>query len=164
MSRDCGRVSPDALPALEQAFIEDDRAQLRGEPPRRQAVVSADPFVPAAYRTTEAIDFYQQPIPAGLWENEVTLRSTRAARLYEPGLWISRVAPTPLLLVVARDDKVTVADLALAAYERALQPKGLALIRAAISPLISTISTGGSRRNRLVSRASGQTRHRHSRR
>ena len=122
------RVSPDALPALEQAFSEDDRAQLRGEPPRRQAVVSADPSVPAAYRSAEAIDFYLQPIPTGLWDNEVTLRSTRAARLYEPGLWISRVSPTPLLLVVARDDKVTVADLALAAYERALQPKRLALI------------------------------------
>jgi len=122
------RISPDALPALEHAFNEDERAQLRGEPPRRQAVVSADPAVPAAYRTAEAIDFYLQPIPAGLWQNEITLRSTRAARQYEPGSWIARVSPTPLLLVVARDDKVTVADLALAAYERALEPKRLALI------------------------------------
>jgi fermentation-respiration switch protein FrsA (DUF1100 family) len=58
----------------------------------------------------------------------VTLRSTRAARMYEPGIWVSRVSPTPLLMVVARDDKLTVADLALAAYERALEPKRLALI------------------------------------
>jgi fermentation-respiration switch protein FrsA (DUF1100 family) len=122
------RVSPDALPALEHAFNEDERAQLRGEPPRRQAVVSGDPSVPAAYRSQDAIDFYLQPVPAGLWENEITLRSTRAARMYEPGLWIARVSPTPLLLVVARDDKLTVADLALAAYERALEPKRLALI------------------------------------
>jgi fermentation-respiration switch protein FrsA (DUF1100 family) len=48
--------------------------------------------------------------------------------MYEPGVWISRVAPTPLLLVVARDDRLTVTDLALAAYERALEPKELALI------------------------------------
>jgi fermentation-respiration switch protein FrsA (DUF1100 family) len=122
------RVSPDALPALENAFSEDDRAQVRGEPPRRQAVVSADPAVAAAYRSTEAIDFYLQPIPAGRWENTVTLRSTRAARMYEPGIWISRVSPTPLLLVVAREDTVTVAALALAAYEQALEPKRLALI------------------------------------
>jgi uncharacterized protein len=121
------RVSPDALPALEHAFNEDERAQLRGEPPRRQAVVSSDPSVAAAYRSQDAIDFYLQPVPAGLWENEITLRSTRAARMYEPGIWISRVSPTPLLLVVARDDKLTVADLALAAYERALEPKRLAL-------------------------------------
>jgi len=122
------RVSPDATPALEHAFNEDERAQLRGEPPRRQAVVSGDASVPAAYRSQDAIDFYLQPLPAGLWENEITLRSTRAARMYEPGLWIARVSPTPLLLVVAREDKLTVADLALAAYERALEPKRLALI------------------------------------
>jgi uncharacterized protein len=122
------RISPDALPALESAFNEDERAQLRLEPPRRQAVVSADPSVLAAYRSQDAIDFYLQSIPAGLWENDITLRSTRAARMYEPGNWIARVSPTPLLLVVARDDRMTVADLALAAYERALEPKRLALI------------------------------------
>jgi uncharacterized protein len=122
------RVSPDATPALEHAFNEDERAQLRGEPPRRQAVVSGDPSVPAAYRSEDAIDFYLQPIQDGLWKNEVTLRSTRAARMYEPGTWASRVSPTPLLMVVARDDKVAVADLALAAYERALEPKRLALV------------------------------------
>jgi uncharacterized protein len=122
------RVSPDATPALEFAFNEDERAGLRGEQPRRQAVVSGDPSVPAAYRSQDAIDFFLQPIPKGLWENEVTLRSTRAARMYEPGAWVSRVSPTPLLMVVASNDKVTVADLALAAYERALEPKRLALI------------------------------------
>lgn len=97
------RVSPDALPTLEQAFSEDERAQLRGEPPRRQAVVNADPSIPAAYRSKDAIDFYLQTIPPGLWDNEVTLRSIRAARMYEPGNWIARVSPTPLLLVVAHD-------------------------------------------------------------
>jgi dienelactone hydrolase len=122
------RVSPDALPTLEEAFSEDERAQLRGEPLRRQAVVSADPSIPAAYRSKEAIDFYLQSTPPGLWDNEVTLRSTRAARMYEPGNWIARVSPTPLLCVVAREDKLTVTDLALEAYERALEPKRLALI------------------------------------
>jgi len=122
------RVSPEALPALEHLFDEDERAQLRGEPPRRQAAVSADAAIPAAYRSLEALDFYLQPVPVGVWENEITLRSTRAARLYEPGNWISRVAPTPLLVVVAREDKVTLTDLALRAYERALEPKRLAMI------------------------------------
>jgi hypothetical protein len=78
-----------------------------------------DHTVPAAYRSPDAIDFYLQPVPEGLWKNEVTLRSTRAARMYEPGIWVSRVSPTPLLMIVARDDKLTIADLALAAYERA---------------------------------------------
>jgi fermentation-respiration switch protein FrsA (DUF1100 family) len=122
------RVSPDASPALEHAFDEDERSQLRGEPLRRQAVVSGDSSVPAAYRSKDALDFYLQPVSNGQWKNEITLRSTRAARMYEPGNWISRVSPTPLLVIVASEDKMTVTDLALAAYERALEPKRLALI------------------------------------
>jgi uncharacterized protein len=122
------RVAPDAVPALEEAFSDDERAQLHGKPPRRQAVVSTDPAVPAAYRSQDAIDFYLRPVSAGLWDNEITLRASRAARMYEPGAWIARVSPTPLLMVVAKDDRLTVTDLALAAYERALQPKRLALL------------------------------------
>ncbi|WP_238587431.1 alpha/beta hydrolase [Cupriavidus sp. IDO] len=79
--------------------------------------------VPASYRATDAIEFYLQPVPDGVWENNVTVRSTRAARMYEPGQWISRVSPTPLLMVVATQDTITLTDLELAAYERALQPK-----------------------------------------
>jgi fermentation-respiration switch protein FrsA (DUF1100 family) len=48
--------------------------------------------------------------------------------MYEPGTWISRVSPTPLLLIVALSDTITVTDLALTAYERALQPKKLVAI------------------------------------
>ncbi|MFD0147958.1 alpha/beta hydrolase [Streptomyces sp. NPDC055721] len=122
------RIPPEATAALEEAFDEDERGLLRGEAPRYQALVSDDPGVPAAYRTRDAIDFYLQPLPDGLWRNEVTLRSTRAARMYEPGAWVARVSPTPLLMVVATGDTVTVTDLALAAYEKALQPKRLELI------------------------------------
>lgn len=122
------RIPPDAVAALEAAFAEDERAQSRGEPPRYQTIVSADPAVPAAYREPEALEFYLQPIPEGTWENTVTVRSTRAARMYEPGVWIRRVSPTPLLMVVALNDTITLADLALGAYERALEPKRLELI------------------------------------
>ena len=122
------RIPPDAVAALEEAFAEDERAQARGDAPRYQAIVSADPALPASYRAPDAIDFYLQPIPAGIWENTITVRSTRAARMYEPGAWIGRVSPTPLLLVVALDDTITVTDLALAAYERALEPKRLELV------------------------------------
>jgi len=122
------RIPPDAVAALEEALAEDDRAQLRGEPPRYQTIVSADPAVPAAYRSQESIDFYLQAVPEGIWENEVTVRSTRAARMYEPGAWVSRVSPTPLMMIVAKEDRVTLTDLELAAYERALEPKQLVLV------------------------------------
>jgi fermentation-respiration switch protein FrsA (DUF1100 family) len=48
--------------------------------------------------------------------------------MYEPGIWAPRVSPTPLLMVVATRDTITPTALALAAYERALEPKRLRLI------------------------------------
>jgi hypothetical protein len=123
------RIPPENVSAIEAMFSDDERAQLRGEPPKRQAIVSADPAVPASYRARDAIDFYLQPTPPGAWENNVTVRSTRLARMYEPGQWVARVSPTPLLMVVALRDTITLTDLELAAYERALQPKKLVTIQ-----------------------------------
>src|SRR5271155_4133009 len=65
------RVAPDRIAALERAFAEDDRGQLRGEPLRRQLVVSDDLAIPASYHNKDAIDFYLQPTPPGIWENSV---------------------------------------------------------------------------------------------
>jgi fermentation-respiration switch protein FrsA (DUF1100 family) len=75
----------------------------------------------------------------------VTVRSTRAARMYEPGVWIGRVSPTPLLMVIAQNDTITVADLALAAYERALEPKRLELIPGGhFDPYLSSFTQSSS--------------------
>ncbi|WP_413711713.1 alpha/beta hydrolase [Rhizobium sp. Rhizsp82] len=123
------RVPPDGVAKLEELFSDDERAQLAGFPPRRQAIVSSDLSIAASYRTPDAISFYTQTVPEGAWENNVTVRSTRLARMYEPGTWVPRVSPTPLLMVVAMDDTITVTDLALAAYERALEPKKLVTIK-----------------------------------
>ena len=48
--------------------------------------------------------------------------------MYEPGQWVSRVSPTPLLMIIGLNDTITLADTGLAAYERALQPKKLVTI------------------------------------
>ena len=120
------RVAPDQVRALEARFADDDRRQFLGEPPALQAIVSSDPAVPAAYRSDDAVAFYNQP--ADDWHNNMTIRSTRAARMYEPGVWIDRVSPTPLLMIVSLHDTITVTDLALAAYERALEPKKLVTV------------------------------------
>ncbi len=122
------RVPPEAVANLEALFAADERAQFRGEPPSTQAIVSTDPGTASTYKAPEIVDFYLQPVPDGVWENKVTVRSMRWARMYAPGEYIDRVSPTPLLLIVARDDHTTVTDLALKAYERALQPKHLVMI------------------------------------
>ncbi|MBM9400028.1 acetylxylan esterase [Gluconacetobacter azotocaptans] len=139
------RVEPGAVPGLETAFIEDDRRRFRGEPGHRIAVVGSDQERPAAYRSQDAIDFYLQELPEGVWRNEVTLRSGRAARMYEPGAWIARVSPTPLMLVVAMADTITLTDLALVAYERALQPKKLVTVQGGdFDPYLSQFSVASA--------------------
>jgi fermentation-respiration switch protein FrsA (DUF1100 family) len=122
------RVAPDAIAGLEHALADEERARFRGEPLRRQVIVSADLSVPASYRAPDAIEFYLQNVPDGSWANEVTVRSSRLARMYEPGAWIARVSPTPLLVIVVLADTVTLTDLQLAAYEQALEPKRLVTI------------------------------------
>ena len=43
---------------------------------------------------------------------------------YEPGAYIARISPTPLLMVVARERPPDAADLAIDAYERPASPSG----------------------------------------
>jgi hypothetical protein len=82
----------------------------------------------AAYHSPAMDEFNAHfPMPSVEEPTRVTLRSTRKAQMYEPGAWVGRVSPTPLLMVVATGDTITPTDLALAAYERTLQPKRLAM-------------------------------------
>jgi uncharacterized protein len=123
------RVAPDQVAALEASFSADDRRVFAGEAPATQPVVSPDLATPAAYHSAEAVAFYNQPVPEGVhYANQVTLRSSRAARMYEPGQWVSRVSPTPLLMILGLNDTITLTDTGLAAYERSLQPKKLVTI------------------------------------
>ncbi len=123
------RVSPENVSHLEELFAADDRAQLRGEPLATQLIVSPETAQNSSYKATDAVDYYLKKAPPGLWENKVTLRSTRWARMYAPGEWVDRVSPTPLLMLVAEHDHIAVTDLALKAYERALHPKRLVMLK-----------------------------------
>ncbi|MET8214172.1 alpha/beta hydrolase, partial [Streptomyces sp. NPDC005373] len=69
--------------------------------------MSNDLTAPAAYHTQAAVDFYLEQTGKGNRDNSVTVRSARAARMYDPGVWAPRVSPTPLLLIVADDDRLT---------------------------------------------------------
>jgi dienelactone hydrolase len=123
------RVAPEAVADLEAQFAADDRAQLRGKPPATLAIVSEEAAETASYKVPDAVSFYLRPVPDGIWENKVTVRSTRWARMYAPGDFVERVSPTPLLMLVAEHDHIAVTDLALKAYERALEPKRLVMIK-----------------------------------
>src|SRR5262249_21423293 len=123
------RVAPHQGGGLGARFIDDDPRPFAGGPPATPLVVSPRPAPPAADHSPGAGAVFSPPVAGGVrWENQVTVRSSRAARMYEPGQWVSRVSPTPLLMIIGLTDTITLADTGLAAYERALQPKKIVTI------------------------------------
>ena len=58
----------------------------------------------------------------------MTLRSVEMFWEYEPGAYLPYISPTPLLMVVAAGDHLTVSDLAIDAFERAREPKRLEIL------------------------------------
>jgi len=124
-------IRADIIAAVQDMFNADRRARFAGEPPGMIAVMSDDPNVPCALPTPDSYEWFTQTAEerAPAWRNEVTLRSVEMFMEYEPGSYIEYVSPTPLLLVVAAKDHLTVAEEAIAAYERALEPKKLVLLK-----------------------------------
>jgi fermentation-respiration switch protein FrsA (DUF1100 family) len=55
--------------------------------------------------------------------------SIEAFREYEPAAHIAHISPTPLLMTVAQYDHLTPTYLSLKAYERALEPKELHILK-----------------------------------
>jgi fermentation-respiration switch protein FrsA (DUF1100 family) len=110
------------------ALCADDRLKrYQGEASATLPVVSEDPAGPAALPTPDSWQWFTETgrTRAPAWQNLVTLRSIELFMAYEPGAYIELISPTPLLMVVALSDHLTVADEALGAYERARQPKRL---------------------------------------
>jgi fermentation-respiration switch protein FrsA (DUF1100 family) len=123
-------IRPDLLPGVLAAFAEDRAARYAGAAPMMLEVVSEDPTSDCALPGQDSYEFFvhsaQTIAPA--WRNQVTLKSVEMLNEYEPGSVIDRISPTPLLMIVAKRDTLTVTDLALKAYEKALQPKALVLL------------------------------------
>lgn len=67
--------------------------------------------------------------PGTRWRNEFTLRSGDPdAPVWDPGVCAPFVAPRPLLMVVASEDRLAATDVALASFARAGEPKRLELV------------------------------------
>jgi fermentation-respiration switch protein FrsA (DUF1100 family) len=111
-------------------FDTDREARFRGEPPAMIAVVSDDPNVPCGLPTADSFQWFTETgrTRAPVWRNETTLRTVEMFTEYEPGSYIDKIGPTPLLMVVAARDHLTVVDQALDAYNRALEPKRLEIL------------------------------------
>ena len=120
-------VRADKIAGFQDMFNEDRRARARGEAPAMVPVVDENPDAPSALPTPDSYEWFMKGHKerAPSWKNEVTLRSVEMFTEYEPIAYMPFISPTPLLMIVALGDHLTIASMALEAYEKALAPKKL---------------------------------------
>jgi len=121
-------VRPDFAVGFNATFAADRAARAEGKEPGYVPVVDADPLKPSALPTPDSYEFFSAWEKKSPWKNSVTVKTIELFRAYEPQQLIDKIAPTPLLMTVARGDVLTPADLALGAYTRAKEPKQLQLL------------------------------------
>ena len=140
-------IRSDFIAAVQGQFDADRTARYAGQPRAMIPVVAQDPMAPCALPTPDSWQWFTETgkSRAPAWRNEVTLHSVEMFTEYEPGVYIEWVSPTPLMMVVAAGDHLTVSDEALAAYQRALEPKKLTLPPGATSTPTSKTSAHRAR-------------------
>lgn len=123
-------VRSDFQAQVRAQFDQDRLARYQGKEPAMIAVVSPDPLLPCVSPTADAWEWFSETgrTRAPAWRNEVTLRSLEMLSEYEPAAYIRRISPTPLLMIVAEGDHLLPSQLAIAAYEEALEPKCLVIL------------------------------------
>jgi fermentation-respiration switch protein FrsA (DUF1100 family) len=123
-------VRADFRAGFRAQFDADRAARFAGDPPAMVPVVAEDPLAPSALPTPDSWTWFTETgkTRAPTWRNEVTLRTVEMLGEYEPASYIGRISPTPLLVLVAREDHLTPAHLAIDAYERAREPKKLVIL------------------------------------
>ena len=99
-------VRVDFWEATWQMLAADRLARAGGEDPivdRRER----EPLAPSALPTADSYEWFTRTAAKGsLVRNEVTFRSLEIFRGYEPGEYLRRISPTPLLMIVAPLDRL----------------------------------------------------------
>lgn len=123
-------VRADMISTVQGLFEQDREARFTGMEPSMIPVVTNDPQGLAALPTPDSYTWFTETGDeiAPNWNNEVTLRTVEMLMEYEPATYIERISPTPLLMLIASKDHLAVADEAFATYNKALEPKKLAIL------------------------------------
>lgn len=119
------------LIAPTRAQLDMDReARFAGNPPAMIPVVTNDPAGLAALPTADSYQWFTETgsTRAPAWKNEVTLRTVEMLMEYEPGSYVERISPTPLLMIIGAYDHVAIADEAFATFNLAREPKKLVIL------------------------------------
>jgi len=124
-------IRPDFQQAMNDAFEADRLGRAAGKDVIKIPNIDKDPLKPSALPTPDCYEFFSAWEQKSKWVNEITVKSVECLRANNPSHYIHRIAPTPLLMVVATNDSVTPPDLALQAYSRALEPKELHILSGA---------------------------------
>ncbi|MCU0310493.1 MAG: alpha/beta hydrolase [Acidimicrobiales bacterium] len=130
-----GRVDDGDLAATAERFAAIAAVLDRRSPRPDDPVLGPMPVVRAP--GSDVAGFLDQPEsaewflsnggPESGWHNSVTVRFS-ADPPFDPGACIARISPTPLLVLVARDDRVADAEVALRAFDAAREPKQLVML------------------------------------
>jgi hypothetical protein len=123
-------VRADFIAGFREQFDADRLARFEGKPPAMVPVVDEDPLAPSALPTPDSWQWFTETAKARApsWRNEVTLRTVEMLGEYEPVSYLPYVSPTPLLMAVAEGDHLTPSELAIAAYDKAHEPKKLVIL------------------------------------
>lgn len=116
-------------PRVREALLSGERGEP-GEPHGPIPVVTEVEGAPAFLGQRESWRWFSAwgDRPGARWCNEVTVRNDGGPCFFDPGLAAAHVAPTPLLMIVAADDRVAPVEYALAAFARAGEPKELVVV------------------------------------
>lgn len=123
-------VRADMIAPTRAQLDQDREARFNGKAPAMIPVVTNDPAGMAALPTADSYAWFTQTgqTRAPSWKNEVTLRTVEMLMEYEPGSYVDRISPTPLLMVIAAQDHLAVADEAFATYNNAREPKKIVVL------------------------------------
>jgi uncharacterized protein len=123
-------IRPDFVAHIRAGLDGDRLHRFTGGDPTLFPIVDADPTAQVAMPQADAFEWFSKTAAdrAPNWKNELTVRSLELVTEYEPGSYIRRIAPTPLLMIVAAEDTVAPFQYALDAYEQAREPKQIRVI------------------------------------
>ena len=124
------RYGPDALAARYEEFKQDRLNILHGQKPATVLTVPEDEndHRSAFLSSRDFIRFTQKSAAAGVPSpKHYTLRSQEYLFAFEPQAYLPLISPTPLLMIVAEDDKEVGTANQLRGYEAALEPKRLVM-------------------------------------
>ncbi len=128
-------ADPGAFAAIRAALLDESGggpADAAGEAMGPLAVVPEEGVdLPAFLAFPEASEWFLRAgaDPGAGWHNRVTLRNCfGTVPAFDPGVCASHIAPTPLLMVVASEDRLAPTQGALQTFERAGEPKRLELV------------------------------------